>query len=415
MAVACASASPPPGGPEDHAPPLLVRVTPDTNAVHVTDKVVSFYFDETINDRGSGAQEVSNYFLVSPSDGNAHVSWHRSRIDVRPRFGFRPNTAYTVTLLPGLSDLRNNVMKTGGMVVFSTGATIPTLHITGTVFDWVAGRPAMRALLQAVTPDSSIYLAQSDTVGHFSLGPLPEGTYLVRAVMDANGNRALDRNEAYDSVRVVTPHPAPLELLAIIRDTLPPRLLTVTVVDSTGLRVTFDRPLDETAIPVGGAFRLAGPDSVPIAVTSVLTPTQETDAAKVIADARADSLRRVDSLARRAAVPTSPAARPTLPARVTATAPTGPKPSRPAPPTSLLLRIAHPLAPGTIYRIVVTEARALSGRVAASERSFTTPKPPPPAAPADSSHKPAASTVRTTPVTARPVPALPTRVPPRSR
>ena len=52
LVAACASAGPPPGGPEDRLPPHLVRVTPDTNAVNVRDKNASFYFDEQINDRG---------------------------------------------------------------------------------------------------------------------------------------------------------------------------------------------------------------------------------------------------------------------------------------------------------------------------------------------------------------------------
>jgi hypothetical protein len=399
-AGACASAAPPPGGPEDHSPPLLVRVTPDTNAVNVTAKVVSFQFDETINDRGSGAQELSNYFIVSPSDGASDISWHRSRIDVRPHQGFRPNTAYTVTLLPGLADLRGNIMKRGAEVVFSTGAVIPALRIAGTAFDWTAERPAQRALLQAITADSVTYLAQSDSAGRFSIGPLPAGSYLVRAVIDANGNHALDRNEAFDTLRVVTPQASPIELLAIVRDTLPPRIVTVAVADSLALRVTFDRPLEPSGLPGSGAFRLAGKDSVAIPITSVVTPRQEIEAAKTVADARADSVHRADSIAKKVQLPVRRAV--TAPSARAATA----VPSRPAPPTSLLLRLVYPLATATTYRLRVTEARSLSGRAATSERTFTTPKPaPPPRARA------AADSVR--PTTARPVPTVAPARPPR--
>ena len=392
--AACASAAPPPGGAEDHVAPRLLRVTPDTNAVNVTDKVVTFWFDETINDRGSGPLEVGNFFLISPSDGNEHVSWHRSRIEVRPRLGFRPNTAYTVTMLPGLSDLRTNKMRTGASVTFSTGPTIPPNHITGVAFDWAAERPAVRALVQGIVAqpgsrDTITYLAQTDSTGHFTLGPLPDGTYLVRAVLDVNSNRALDRNEAYDSARVTVPRKEPLELLAIVRDTLAPHITSVTVVDSLSLRASFDRPLDQRAIPPASAFRLVGPDSVVIPVTSALTPRMEAEATKAAADARADSARRADSLAGKA----PPAARaPTqavpLPGRVGRTLPEAAKPSVPAPPSALLLRLAHPMASGTLYRLGVTEARALSGRIATSERTFTTPKPVPKPA------KPAADTTR---------------------
>jgi hypothetical protein len=396
LLVACASAAPPPGGAEDHAPPRLVRVTPDTNAVNVADKVVSFYFDETINDRGSGATELSNYFLVSPSDGNARVSWHRSRIDVRPRLGFRPNTAYTVSMLPGLSDLRANVSKQGVAVVFSTGPAIPANRITGVAFDWAAERPAARALVQAVTLDSLTYLAQTDSGGRFTLGPMPAGTYLVRAVLDANNNRALDRNEAYDSVRVTVPVAAPLELLALVRDTLPAHITGVTVMDSLSLRVSFDRPLDPATVPGVNAFRLVGPDSVPVAIRALVTPRQESDSIRIATTARADSARRADSVAGRA-VPVP--ARPPVGARGASTASTA-RPAIPAPPASLLLRIARPLPPATLYRLQVTGARSLSGRVATSERTFSTPAAVR-TTPADSTRRPVV-TPNVTPA-ARPV------------
>jgi hypothetical protein len=381
--IGCASASPPPGGPEDLAPPQLVRFTPDTNALNVTDRNASFYFDETINDRGSGQQEVGNFFLVSPSDGEPVVSWHRSRIDVRPRNGFRPNTAYSITLLPGLFDLRNNVMRRGASLVFSTGPTIPPERITGTAFDWSAERPAVRALVQAVTPDSNIYLAQSDSAGRFTLGPLPPGSYLVRAIIDQNGNRALDRNEAFDTARVVVPQTGPLELLTVQRDTLPPRIVSVTQSDSTTLRVTFDRFLDPLHLPTAGAFRLAAADSVRIPITGVVTPRDEQKQTEARIQATADSARRLDSLAGKALPrrPSAPAARPA-----------GATPSIPAPFTALLLRTARPLAPNTTYLLRVDDARALSGRSTTSERSFTTVKPPPPKP--DSTRAPAAAPPR---------------------
>lgn len=382
--VACASASPPPGGPEDFTPPKLVRVEPDSNAVNVAARDVSFYFDETINDRGSGAQEVTNYFLVSPSDGEPRVSWHRSRIDVRPRNGFRPNTAYTVTLLPGLTDLRNNQMRSGANVVFSTGPTIPKDRIAGTVFDWVAERPAARALMQAITRDSVTYLAQSDSVGHFVLGPLPPGSYLVRAIVDQNNNRALDRNEPFDTVTVIVPQNAPLELRVAPRDTLPPRILSVAPADSLTLRVTFDRLIDPTQHPTTSAFRLVGADSTPVPIAAVLDPQEEARLAREADRARADSARHADSLAGRPVLPV-PAARP---------APVRTGPSVPPPFTSVALKLAHRLAPNATYRLGVTGMRGLTGRAQPSERTFTTPRPAPPRPPADTTRRPAAPPAR---------------------
>ena len=386
-ALGCASASPPPGGPEDHAPPQLIRVTPDTNAVNVKAENVTFYFDETITDRGSGAQELGRRFLISPSDGEPHVSWHRSRIDVRPRNGFRPNTAYSVSMLPGLSDLRGNAMKRSAKVVFSTGPTIPSGVINGTVFDWAAERPAPLALIEAMTPDSTLYLDQADSTGSFAVRPLPAGRYLVRAILDANGNRALDRTEAFDTLTVDVPLSSPIELRAAQRDTLPPRLATVSASDSVSLRVTFDHPLEPTQLVTPDMFVLAGDDSVPIAIARVLTPVQEMERTRLAQQAAADSMRRADSLAGKVLPP------PPRPA--TPSAKSTRKPSVPAPFNSLLLEVAKPLPHNARYRLTARGVRGINGRQTESERSFTTPNPPPPPPVRDSTARPATKPPRT--------------------
>ena len=338
--------------------------------MNVRARNVTFRFDETINDRGSGSQELDRYFLVSPSDGSPRVSWHRNRIEVRPRNGFRANTAYTVTLLPGLSDLRGNTARAGASVVFSTGATIPPDRIDGVVFDWIAERPAARALIEAITPDSVRYLAQSDSVGRFTVGPLPPGSYLVRAIVDANSNRALDRAEAFDTARVTAPQAGGLELRTIARDTLPARISSVALSDSVSLRVTFDRYLDPDQPPPATAFRLVASDSTVIPVLAALSPRAEQAEVSAWQQATVDSLRRVDSLAGKPLLP--------KPAVVERRAPGGSSPSAPPPYTTVLLRIARPLAPITTHRLRVSSARSLSKRDEASERTFTTPRAPAP-------------------------------------
>ena len=398
---ACASAAPPPGGPEDKAPPKLVKISPDTNAVNFHDKTVQFQFDETINDRGSGAQELDNFFLVSPSDGAAHLSWHRNRIDLSPRHGFRPNTAYTVTMLPGLADLHSNTMKTGATVVFSTGPTIPRLNIEGIAFDWVLGTP-VRAYVEAVTPDSIVYLAQSDSGGKFTIGPLTAGSYLVRGIVDQNGNRALDRSEAFDTLRVTVPQAGPVQLLAALRDTLPARMSVPTVGDSLTVNVPFDRLLDPTQSIAATTFRLIGSDSVEVPITVALSPLELKRVDSVRAKTSSDSARRADSLAGKPLTPiVAPSA--VMPAPVAggkAPPPPPPRPTLPSPFLNVTLRLGRALQPNTEYRLSTTGLRALSGKVQPSERRFSTPKPPPP--------KSAKDSVPVTPV--RKVPATPPSV-----
>ena len=418
--IACASAGAPPGGPEDHAPPQILSVTPESGQTNVRPKEVEFRFDEVVSDRGTGASAIDQLFLVSPRTGAPNVSWHRRRITVKPGKGFLPNTAYRITVLPGLADLRGNVRKEGATVLFSTGAGFPPFSILGVVFDWASQQVVKGAYIEAVShPDTNIvYVAATDTAGDFEVGPLPAGEYTVRALIDQNSNRALDRNEKWDSATVtVSDTRRVVELDAIERDTVPPAISNIEVVDSVRLRVTFDKPLDP-GLPLQPALiQLQRADSTPLEVTSVQSNSayEEAIRARAADSAKraqaADSAKRADSLrARQPAAPT--AARPTAPAAPPSgvRAPPPPrKPKTPPPDRAVVITVAPrtPMRRGQAYSIKLTGFRNLVGRSSPlGPRSFTVPAPKP--APSDTARKPPVDT-------ARKPPADSARKPPRAR
>jgi hypothetical protein len=400
----------PPGGPVgDKTPPRVESVSPDSGSLSQRPGAVEFRFSKVISDAPAKGQ-LDQYFLISPWDGVPRVNWHRTRIDVRPRHSFRPNTAYTVTLLPGLADVRGNAMTQAVSTVFSTGASFPHFGIIGTIFDWASEKPAGGALVEAISrPDSTVYITVADSIGQFSVGPFGPGHYTVIGFLDRNGNRAVDPGEAWDSTAMVITTTRPVvELLAINKDTVPPRIANAVKQDSVTVRVTFDRALDPALQITPAMFRLQRADSTAIAIASAVgaRAAQATDSA-----ARRDSLRR-DSTARRdttrrdttarrdtstrrdtslsvrAGLPpsivpvplNSPGATQPNPRSTSPLAPPAPKPSRPAPETAVLLKLAPPsvLDPGATYRITATGIRNLMGRSGTSSRTFTVPKPPPP-------------------------------------
>ena len=381
----CASAGAPPGGPERHVPPDIVTVTPDSGATNVKIKEVEFRFDEVVSDRpASSAAGLDQLFLVSPRNGNAVVSWHRSRITVRPRNGFRPNTAYRITMLPGLVDLRGNVRKDSRSILFSTGATFPAFSILGRVFDWAAQRTSPGAYIEAIlrTDTSVVYLAATDTSGQFDVGPLPAGNYLVRALIDANSNRVLDRNEKWDTVTVAITGVRPVvELDAIERDSTPPLFQNVTAVDSVTLRVTFDKALDPRLPLQPALVRIQRPDSSQLEVRTV-----QFQAAFDRAKQLADSAHRADSLAAAARAapppattpPTAPPIAPTPGGAAGRAPPPPPKPRLPAPDHGIVVNLSPttPLTPGT-YVITAKGFRNLVGNARDASRIFTVAKPTP--------------------------------------
>jgi hypothetical protein len=389
--LGCASASQPPGAPERHTPPVILSISPESGATNTKIREVEFKFDEVVSDRPSGNATLDQLFLISPRDGSPNVSWHRSRITVRPRRGFRDNTAYRVTMLPGLSDLRGNVLKSGATVIFSTGADFPAFGIVGRAFDWQQQRPVGGAYVEAVSQadTSLVYVAASDTSGMFDVGPLAPGTYLVRALIDANSNRIIDRREKWDSTTAVVTDSRPtVELDLIERDSTPPAFTNIVAVDSVTLQLTFDQAIAPTLVLRPELFRVQRADSSVIEVASV-----EWGSAYARARAVADSIRRASDTTQRAAPPirAEPVAERGAPAAA--------KPRAPAPENIIVLHVApaNPLRRGN-YVISTHDLPNLVGNTAPLHRGFIVTPPTPRdttnRAPGDTTRRPPPSTRR---------------------
>ena len=400
LAVAgCAQAGIPPGGPTDRKPPQLVRVTPDSNATNVRGGGVAFEFDEVVSERPRGAPSLAELFLVSPSRGPSGVSWRRTRVEIRPRGGLRPNTTYTVRMLPGMVDLDGNQDSTGRTVVFSTGPTLATGQISGRVFDWVGARPAARAVVHAILlPDSLRYSAEADSSGAFTITHMPSGQFLLRAIMDANRNGVVDVRELFDTVTVTLADSLRRDMLAAVRDSLGSGIATADLRDSLTLRLTLDRPLDTLFVPAARYFSIRSADSAVVQFDTILTQAEvdrlaaDSARAKAVQDSVrrvfvADSVRAADSTKAAAAPPTATApSRPTgrRPGATNAPRPVPPrdtsnrilpKPSEKIPVTVLYIKFGKALRPATSYRITADSLRSITGNVRTSSRVFTTPRP----------------------------------------
>lgn len=352
---ACASPGMPPGGPEDKQAPQIVRIAPDSGKVDVTPSSVIFRFDEVVSERPSGAASLGALFLISPRDGEPRVDWHREEISVRPRRGWRKNTAYTITLLPGLSDLRGNARNTGAVTMFSTGATLPASHVTGTLYNWAEARVIPKGGLVQLWPRSDttlVYITATDSLGSFVLRAVPPGNYVLRGVSDDNNNRGLDRREAWDTVGITLGDSAKVSVYAFVHDSLGARLMNAAYRDSVTLELSFDNPVSISSPMTPANVRIKGFDSTDVGVLSVTPPPPDTTAA-------------VRNL------------------------------GRPVPPRSVLVKLSRPLRTGLSYRIRVTDVHNLMGIARSGEIIF---KAPAPTAPNPAAVPPAAPPPAPTPV-----------------
>lgn len=351
IASACASPGVPPGGPVDTEAPQIVKIAPDSGKTGTTPKEVVFRFNEVVNERPSGASSLNALVLVSPTDGEPRVDWHREEITVRPKRGWKPNTAYTITLLPGLSDLRGNTRNETAVTMFSTGATIPSASITGVLFNWPEARVIPRNGIVQAWPKGDttlVYVATADTLGAFVLSNMPPGQYVVRGIGDDNNNRGLDSREPWDTASVTVQQTSAVDIYAFSHDSLGTRLQSVQVKDSVTLDLSFDNALSIRQPLMPASIRVRAADSVDVGVLSVTLPPPDTT----------EAVRR---LAR--AIPTR----------------------------TVTVKLARPLRVKTLYRVRVTDARNLMGISRTTEATVMTPAtmpvvapraaPPPPAAP----------------------------------
>src|SRR5258706_150069 len=95
LLLACASVGTPPGGPPDKEPPKIVAVKPESGAV-VPDfhGDAAIQFNEVVDEMagGGGAGSISGLAkqgLLSPVAGPVKVSWHRSRVTIKPKEGWK--------------------------------------------------------------------------------------------------------------------------------------------------------------------------------------------------------------------------------------------------------------------------------------------------------------------------------------
>lgn len=411
LLAGCARMAPPPGGPPDRTPPVLIGTVPDSvRVLDGFDGWVEFRFDEVIAEGsqpnfGLGNGELERLVLLSPAPDSIvpRVQWKRNRLLVRPQGDWRPNTVYRIELAAGIRDIRepSNTSKQSSIITLATGGALPGRYLIGRAVDWTTQRAVSRALIEALLlPDSLEYRTLSDSTGRFIFGPLPQGEFLVRAVVDQNQDRRRNGREAWDTVRLASGRDLLGEIWAYPHDTIPPRIQSAERVDSFSIALTLSETLAPTfSLPADSVAVLGLPDSGSIgAVGALPQPAHDslyrgrggTTPVRVTGDSTP---------------PTAPGQVPGRPAaaagRLGAPGDAGQAPRdtldqlRPPLTTRLMVRTNGVVRLGTSYLIEVRGVRSIGGGNAPLLKiRLDTPKPP---APPDS-----AKTRRDTTATARP-------------
>lgn len=197
--AACANMGRPEGGPKDENPPVFISSSPAPGSVNVDRDRLSIVFDENVQ-----LEDAFTKVVVSPPQKTPPtVSANGRRVSVTLRDSLRDSTTYTIDFADAIKDLNEGNVLDGFAIDFSTGPSIDTLRISGTVLEARNLEPAQGMLVGVYRNfnDTTIRtlpmerIARTNQLGQFTVRNLPEGSYRIFAINDVNRDYHWDRSE----------------------------------------------------------------------------------------------------------------------------------------------------------------------------------------------------------------------------
>ena len=193
---ACASMGTPDGGPEDYDPPKFVRSTPEPNAINYNKKKVTIEFDEFIK-----LEKASEKVIISPPQAEApEVRASGKKVIVQFQDSIKQDITYTIDFGDAIVDNNANNPLGQFAFAFSTGNTVDTMAVSGTVLNAETLEPikGIQVGLHKNLNDSAFVklpfdrISRTDSRGRFTIRGVAPGKYRIYALMDGNQNFFFD-------------------------------------------------------------------------------------------------------------------------------------------------------------------------------------------------------------------------------
>ena len=196
IGYSCASMGTPDGGPYDEMPPKFIRSTPTLRGVNVKEQKIELEFDEFIK-----LEKAAEKVVVSPPQlEQPEIKVVGKKVVVELLDTLKDSTTYTIDFSDAIVD--NNEGNPMGHFTysFSTGASIDTMEVSGTVLNAADLEPIKGMLVglhrnlndSAFTKLPFDRVSRTDSRGHFSIRGVAPGKYRVYALMDGNQNYLYD-------------------------------------------------------------------------------------------------------------------------------------------------------------------------------------------------------------------------------
>jgi len=191
LITGCARVGPPTGGPEDSAPPEVEATVPvDLSTSVALDTEIRIEFNEEMS-----RVAVERGFSLQPVVELKNFRWDGYALVARPTIDLPDSTTFTVRIEESAADYHGVALEAPFVLMFSTGGTVDTGVISGTVSLLGEGLPeaTVWACRRSVTTDGGIvracrYSALTDIDGAFRISGVAasERPYTLLAFIDTD-------------------------------------------------------------------------------------------------------------------------------------------------------------------------------------------------------------------------------------
>ncbi|MGF7218167.1 hypothetical protein GGR92_004344 [Spirosoma lacussanchae] len=188
----CAQVAQPPGGKKDTLAPKLVSSMPKQRQLNYAGQTVELEFDEYVT-----AENIQQKITITPQDSNTFVV-KQQPTGLRLNFAkpLQKNTTYTIDFSDGIKDITERNVAKDAKVVFSTGPTIDSLYLSGTVVDDESRLPLLGFVVGLFGPNDTLpinrkrpaYFARTDSNGVFRIENVKSDRYKVFGFEDKDLN-----------------------------------------------------------------------------------------------------------------------------------------------------------------------------------------------------------------------------------
>jgi len=199
LIASCAKVSSPAGGPRDKTPPEVVGSNPDNGATFFNNRKFEVTFNEYVT-----LDKINENLIVSPPlKKRPLVSLRGKSVVVEYEDELKDNTTYTFNFQDAIRDLNEGNVYDNFRFVFSTGAVIDSLSVTGNLFNaYVLDIPEEAlVMLYSNLEDSAFkknipdYLSKADETGYFRLDNVHEGTYNLYGLEETDNSKNFNMQE----------------------------------------------------------------------------------------------------------------------------------------------------------------------------------------------------------------------------